>query len=1123
MLNDMSGRVSRNDMPRWIGLYRHMVAARRLEALAGDLARRGEVSFHLGGDGHEGSAVLALLLGPMDWLHPHYRDVALLLARGLSVTAYVHAMYGTALSPSRGRDMPPFQCDPALHILPMPTLVGNNALPAVGAAMELARAPDRPVVYCGLGDGGSQQGEVLEAIAEAARSRLPVLFMVENNRYALSTPTAGRTWYDLPDGPPRQFYGIPILRIDGRDPIAAHRDLQPLVETMRDDRRPRLVVFDCERLVDHSNSDDQTVYRSTAEIAQAQARDPIAALRRDLLASGAEEADLLAAEAAAAQDLEAAAAEARSTPAPVPASARRPLPDGADRRSRERRGAGTPSLSMLESIRSTLRSLLRDTPEVTLHGQDIEDPKGDVFGVTRGLSTAFPGRVINAPLAESTIVGTAIGRALVGGRPLVFLQFADFFPVAYNQLAAELGAIWWRTGGRSEVPVIVLAVCGGYRAGLGPYHAQSPEAPLAAMPGIDVVMPSTATDASGLLRAAFESRRPTVFLYPKALLNDRRRAAPPDVESHFAPIGRARRVRSGRDLTLVGWGNTAVLCEEAAMALARAGVETDVIDLRSLAPWDREMVVTSVRRTGRLIVAHEAPPFCGLGAEIMAAVAESADRPVEMARVTGPESLPPFHAGLHMQSLPSTRSILERAAAMLDLDLTWERPPADPPGCRSIAAAGASPSDENIRIVRLRVRPGDAVSAGAVVADVEADKAPHEIASPATGVIADVTVTEGQIVPAGTPIIRLRGVSETARPDTVPAETPVLRRRDRPAAAAPTRAPAAARTEPATVIVSTICHEMGSREVTNEELVRSYPGWSSSDVVQRTGIAKRYWIGPGENALTLAVAACRKLFDALDITLADITAIICSTGTPLSTTPSLACRLLRELNASGPLVEIQAHDINAACTGYLYALQQAWDMLQQTPEARVLLVTAETLSPMLDYSDPGTLFLFGDAATASLVSRERHAGGINLRVHRPVLSALGEEERVLFVPAMNSGEHIAMDGRRVFRVAVRKMIEMLERACAARGITIQDLHMIVPHQANERIIEAIQKAIKFPTEKVFFFIRDYGNTSSNTIPLALEALIPGRPAGEQIGLTAFGGGFTFGAAILDLLGPDAAP
>jgi len=192
-------------------------------------------------------------------------------------------------------------------------------------------------------------------------------------------------------------------------------------------------------------------------------------------------------------------------------------------------------------------------------------------------------------------------------------------------------------------------------------------------------------------------------------------------------------------------------------------------------------------------------------------------------------------------------------------------------------------------------------------------------------------------------------------------------------------------------------------------------------------------------------------------------------------------------------------------------------MLQHDPAAKILIVTSETLSPVLDSADPQTFFLFGDAATASLVSCERRGGNIHAIVRRPHLSALGAEERILYVPSIQSREFLEMDGKPVFRIAVRKMIDMLDRACAAESMTVDDLAMIVPHQANERIMEAIRKAIKFPTDKVFYFIRDYGNTSSNTIPLSLEALSKRLPAGDRVGLTAFGGGFTFAAGVLEIL------
>jgi 2-oxoisovalerate dehydrogenase E1 component len=212
---------------------------------------------------------------------------------------------------------------------------------------------------------------------------------------------------------------------------------------------------------------------------------------------------------------------------------------------------------------------------------------------------------------------------------------------------------------------------------------------------------------------------------------------------------------------------------------------------------------------------------------------------------------------------------------------------------------------------------------------------------------------------------------------------------------------------------------------------------------------------------------------------------------------------------------MQAHDVNAACSGYLYALQSAFDFLTKAPEKKVIVITAETLSPMVNHDDQKTMALFGDAATASLVSCEQRPGGIGVKLNRPFLSATGVDEKVLYVPNMGSGEVIEMEGLTVFKLAVRKMIDMLDNACQERGITVEDLEKIVPHQANERIIEAIRKTIHCPPEKMFNHIRKYGNTSSNTIPIALTELIPTLETDALVGLTAFGGGFTFGAAVIE--------
>ena len=243
--------------------------------------------------------------------------------------------------------------------------------------------------------------------------------------------------------------------------------------------------------------------------------------------------------------------------------------------------------------------------------------------------------------------------------------------------------------------------------------------------------------------------------------------------------------------------------------------------------------------------------------------------------------------------------------------------------------------------------------------------------------------------------------------------------------------------------------------------------------------------------------------------------IICSTGTPLFATPSLACRILRELTTDDDSKPMQAHDISAACSGYLYGLQQSYDMVASGRCQNVLLVTGETLSPLLDPNNPETYFLFGDAATATLISNQKRDGNINAELHRPVLSALGVEDKVLFVPSAGGG-HVHMDGRPVFRLAVQQMLEMMRQACGAEALDIEELSVVVPHQANARIIEAIRKNQHLPVVKVFNEIENYGNTSSNTIPISLVSLfeVGGERASGPIGLTAFGGGFTFGAAVL---------
>jgi 2-oxoisovalerate dehydrogenase E1 component len=1104
-----------------LSLYHTMRTARELDSLERRLAQQAEVFFYVPSAGHESMAAIARHLIEADWLNAHYRDRALLLARGIRPVDFLHGLYGNEQSNSGGRRMPGFISDPSLHILSCPTLVGNNALHAVGIAAAVREHPDRPIVLCNGGDGTTQEGEFMEAVAEAVRSRLPVLFLVEDNRYALSTPTAGKTLYSLPDGLPESYYGLALHRVDGGDAEAVDQHIGSLIGGMRADRAPRLAVLHMERLASHTNADDETLYRSEAELQTArETMDPVERLRRSLLDDGMGEDALAALEEEIRTDLTARLEEARSAAAPpLDQPVKLPLPASLLNGSREYRGtADDRSLTMLEAMRETLRRRLAADERVVMLGEDIADPKGDVFGLTRGLSTEFPDRVRNSALSEATIVGEAIGRAAAGQFPVACLQFADFLPPAFNQIFSELGMMHWRSNGRWNLPVIILAICGAYRPGLGPYHAQTPDGLLAHIPGIDVFEPSNAADAAGLLNAAFESGRPTVLLYPKSLINERGAATSADIEKQLVPPGRARVARAGRDLTVVSWGSTLPLCERVCEALEEGNASAELIDLRSLSPWDAEAVEASARKTGRLLVVHEDTRTGGFGAEVAAEMAERMPG-LRVAREARQDTHIPYHFDAQQRVLPSLRSILEAAAELLDLDVEWRPKASEREGIVTVHAIGSSPSDETVRIVELHAKPGDRLEEGQIIASVEADKASMELSAPVAGEMEELYAAEGDSLSVGTPLCTLRSDRRASARSTSIDDPglPVLTKKAMPRSAVCSAAPA--RRSGGRVILNSIYSAVGSRRMSNEAFLKDFPQWSSEDVKRRTGIEERYWIDPEkEDVLSLAVDASSHLLEAEGLQVTDLDMILCSTGTPLgATTPSLACRILKALSPEKGEVLVQAHDINAACTGWLYALQAAYDTLSYDADRTILVVTAETLSPMIDRTDPDTAFIFGDAATASLLTGKPRSGRMQAAIRRPVLSAMGVDEHILRVPFPGSGEFVEMQGGQVFRVAVRKMVDMLARACEAEGVTVDELDMIVTHQANERIIEAARKMIRFPKERVFNQMRLYGNTSSNTIPLALQTVLPNRGPGDKVGLTAFGGGYTFGAAIIEVL------
>ena len=734
-------------------LFETILTAREIDRVEEELVRQGHAFFQVSATGHEVAAAIAAHLIPDDYLHLHYRDKGLLLARGLPIEEFFLSLLCRSDSHSGGRQMSAHFSARDLNILSMVGPVGNNALQAVGVAAAIINHSKDPIVVCSVGDGTTQEGEFLEAIAEASREPAPIISLIEDNGLAISTRTTGKTFFsNLTDG--EKFQGIPVAIVDGTGVPEAPDKFAEIVRHVRVHRSPVIAVCSVRRLCDHTNADDQFRYRGCEEVAQCIADyDPVPSLERHLLLQGFSECEISELKQQVVNVVRQAKTQALAAPEPtIDFEAKRPLNDVGPETTII---SASVSITMREALNGVLRHLLETDSRVLLFGQDIEDPKGDVFGVTRDLSTEFPGRVSNSALSESTIVGTAIGRALAGQRPIAYLQFADFLPLAYNQIASELGSIYWRTRGQWECPVIVMIACGGYRPGLGPFHSQTMEAIAAHVPGIDVVMPSNAADAAGLLNAAFASGRPTLFFYPKAVLNSADDSSKIRPASQIVPLGKARFLQRGNHLSLVTWGAAVQECRRAVDELTRAGFGVDFIDLRSLSPWDSDAVLESASRTRRLIVVHEDNSTCGFGAEVAATVAEKIEEHVVIRRVVRPDTYIPCHFRSQRAILPSWERVLKVAAEILGSRLSWAPITQDDDSLVSIRAVGSGPADDLVEVVAMRVSVGDRIHCGEVVAEPDAAKSVVDVVSDVDGVVAEVAASQGNSIRGLLPLFKV--------------------------------------------------------------------------------------------------------------------------------------------------------------------------------------------------------------------------------------------------------------------------------------------------------------------------------------------------------------------------------
>lgn len=1090
-----------------ISNLKYMLMARVIDQIESEYTARGESFFHVSGAGHESIAVLASLLQKNDWIHSHYRDKALLLARGLSPRDYFLALFNKDASHSHGRQMNAHMSAPELNVLSISGPVGNSTLHAAGVAEAIKQQKDSGIVISILGEGTTFQGEFLESLTLAVRDSLPVLVVVEDNKFAISTHTEGKTFYQVGEKKIEKYLDCEIIHIDGRAPQLAYSLFKDAVAAVRSTVSPKIVIFSVDRLENHTNADNQQIYRSDAEIESIQEKsDPILNLIKhlyDLDYQSAKE-KLREMQKALYEELKPIAAEAQKAPDPkANFTALKPL----SLKTTPQEQCEPGPLVMLESMREVLGNWLEKDSSVFLYGQDIEDPKGDVFGLTRGLSTAYPDRVVNSPLSESIIVGTSIGRALYGQRPVAFLQFADFFPLAFNQIYSELGSMYWRSGGKWEVPVIILATCGGYRPGLGPFHSSSMESVAAHVPGIDVFIPSNAKDAAGLLNAAFLSGRPTVFFYPKSQLNVKYNTISKDGARNLViSPGKARIVQEGSDLTLVGFGNTVSLCEQVAETLLKEDKTVEVIDLRSLQPMDHSTVLESVKKTGKILITHEDNASVSISSELIARISEHSSNEINCARVVRSDTYVPCNFPNQLEVLPSYRSILQKSVALLGGTLRWLSDDVQAKsGLVNVEAIGSSPSDEIFVVLQWRKKPGDLVKEGDVLVEAEADKSTLELKANVSGKLSELLCEEGEQVPIGSVIARIK--TEDSVVKTITREE-----KGAPVIQFPLHDVKKQKTsEHGKVYISHINTVLGARELDNREIIAMSPEWTEEKIYSSTGIKKRHWLSKDQSLVSISTEVALKSLTEAGLDIGNIDGIVCATGTHEYQTPSLATMVQYELEKHYGKHDndIFAYDISAACSGFVFVLSDIYNRLIENPGRKFLLLSGEYLSQRVDMSDYQTAPVFSDAATASILSSQHSSN--SAEVLSPILQTVGAPAPLLMVPEQGS---IAMDGVEVYKLATRHLSTIAEKICATHSLTLNDIDLIVPHQANQKIIQAVARRLHLPLEKFYVNIHSHGNSSSNTIPICLEELQRANELeGKQILLVAFGGGFTFGGTI----------
>ncbi len=656
-----------------IGIYRTMYMSRRIDDKEIQLKGQNKIFFQISGAGHEGVlAAAALAMKPAyDWFFPYYRDRALMLGLGMTAQEMLWSAVGAEKDPnSHGRQMPSHWGSVQLNVPSQSSCTGTQALHSVGAAEASYRASlvkdmqekvsgfkGDEVVYMSVGDGTTSEGEYWEALNTACNLKLPVIFLVEDNGYAISVPvevgTAGGNISKLVSG----FPGLLIQDCDGTDPLASYDAFKRAVAYCRERKGPAFIHAKVIRPYSHSLSDDEKLYRPEEERQAEAETDPIKTYAAFLMNEGIASSEALEAlRKEVDEEVNRAADIAIETPQPAPETALRNVfspdvdptskafdtEDGAELSG----NAGT----MVDLINRCMHEEMERDVSIVVFGEDVADAsreeylervkgKGGVFKVTANLQRKFgSARVFNSPLAEANIVGRAVGMAIRGLKPVVEIQFFDYIFPAFHQIRNEVAVTRWRSDGDTKCPMVIRVPVGGYLKGGAVYHSQSGTTLFSHTPGLMIAYPSTALDANGLLRTAIRCDDPVLFLEHKHLYRQIYNKSQYPSKDFLIPFGKAKKVREGSDISIITFGALVERSNQAAKRLEQQGVSVEIIDLRTLVPYDFEAIADSVKKTSRAIVAHEDPISYGYGAEIAARISnelfEYLDAPVRRVGAT---------------------------------------------------------------------------------------------------------------------------------------------------------------------------------------------------------------------------------------------------------------------------------------------------------------------------------------------------------------------------------------------------------------------------------------------------------------------------------------------------------